>query len=130
MYYMLSTAKEDEETQIKGISLVVFNMTSLSTQSGNNPWGTLFHEAVGAAGGMFMDPFWKLWREIRKLYPIPRLHYCMIASDHYNKPYSSRLSEEGTSTQIRIHQGMYCTSAEVICAHFLLQKHFLNCFSR
>lgn len=102
MYYMLSTAMEDEETQNRGISLIVLNITT-SSQSNGMPWGNLFGST--AAGGL-LDPFWAIWREIRKLYSISRLHYCMISSDHSTTPYSSRISEEYAKTQIRIHQGM------------------------
>jgi hypothetical protein len=79
LYYMISSALEDEETQSKGIVLVVLNHSPT--------W--------------FLDSFWRAWRDIRVPFRISRLHYCAISPD---SSYSCRESEEH-STVVRVHQG-------------------------
>ena len=90
---MLASALEDEETQDKGIVLVVWNYSLAEQQqaaaakmSQNNASSSLLSwGAAGAAGihqavSSFFDSFWNLWKFIQKSFRIERLHYLTISS--------------------------------------------------
>ena len=94
LYYMTSCALDDDETQVKGMVLVVVK----NTENSNNWFTDPFSPT-----SWLMDPFWsKAWREIRNAFTYQQLHYCVVASE---KKYSMKVSEEGPNTEIRTHQG-------------------------
>lgn len=101
---MLASALEDEETQDRGIVLLVWNppRTTLSP--------SLFPASPSSWGGFF-DSFWNLWKSIKTSFRIARLHYSTISSDDV---YSVKEYEE-QDTLIRHHFG----SAQE-CLHALL----------
>jgi hypothetical protein len=76
---MMASALEDEETQSKGIVLVVLNY----------------------APTWIFDSFWAAWKAIRVPFRIARLQYCVVSPGSI---YSFREYEEHGTT-IRIHQG-------------------------
>jgi hypothetical protein len=100
---MLASALEDEETQDKGLVLVVWNYQGMMDQGPS--WG--------AALGTFFDSFWNLWKSIKTSFRIVRLHYLTINGSG-DALYSVKEYEEG-DTSVRHHTG-----SPQECLHALL----------
>ncbi len=103
LFYMLASALEDEETQDKGIVLLVWNPPHKASTS--------IFPASPSSWGSFFDSFWNLWKSVKTSFRITRLHYATTSSD---VEYSMKEYEEH-DTLIRHHNG---SSQE--CLHALL----------
>lgn len=126
---MLASALEDEETQDKGIVLLVWNLQRMSggalslsssvTSSFSMASSNLFGGVTPPWGGFFFDSFWNLWKSIQSSFRIARLHYVTVVSGEDGTTYT--VKETGPdksidkSTIIRHHTG---SSQE--CLHALL----------
>lgn len=104
---MLASALEDEETQDKGMVLLVWNLQRVSSSS------NIFAAATPPWGGLF-DSFWNLWKSIKSSFRIARLHYATVVTDG-GMGYTVKEYEESFETVIRHH-----TASSQECLHALL----------
>jgi hypothetical protein len=101
---MLASALEDEETQDRGLVLVVWNYQGMDLGSS---WGA-------STLGTFFDSFWNLWKSIKTSFRIARLHYLTIPPSERDTLYSVKEFDEG-DTSVRHHTG-----SPQECLHALL----------
>lgn len=91
IFYILRTALEDDETQTKGITVVVWNTDNYAATASS--WLLL---------GSLLDSFWSVWkRDFKTPFRIDRLHYCIMS---HQEQYTVKEYQE-SPTQIRSHTG-------------------------
>lgn len=81
LFYMMTSALEDEDTARKGVSMVVWNGTPTK----------------------WFDPFWRVFEKISAPFKISKLHYCQVS--HYESSYQVLEKRERGETDVRIHKG-------------------------
>lgn len=99
LFYMMSSALEDEETVKRGITMVVWNGTTPK----------------------WFDPFWNAFTKIGAPFKISKLHYCQQTQD---MPYSVQERRE-KETDVRIHKGSLQECLHGMVGTYGIPSHFI-----
>jgi hypothetical protein len=98
LFYMMSSALEDEETVKRGVTMVVWN--------GTPKW---------------FDPFWNAFEKIGAPFKISKLHYCQASPDTSYSVQERREKE----TDVRIHKGSLQECLHGMVGTYGIPSHFI-----